>query len=231
MPEVDARAAGVPDAAGQLGGAQDACRRRRGPPPARTPARRRTRRAAISSAGRTTLAPARGRPPPRPARGRRARARSGPCRTRRATSRASGAAGVGEQQDAAHASRVPPARRSRLHLLTRDPRSPRRAQPRRCRAASDGSARRGAATGRTPRCPTARAAGSRSPRRTPAAPVPRPRPPPAPPSARSSGSRTTPALADPLLADLELRLDHQHQVAVGPRARRAAASQHQLAAR
>ena len=35
-------------------------------------------------------------------------------------------------------------------------------------------------------------------------------------SARSSGSRTTPPLADPVLAHLELRLHHQREVAVGP---------------
>ena len=77
------------------------------------------------------------------------------------------------------------------------------------------AARPDAATGRTRRCPTARAAGW---------PPRRPRPGPSPAaaaatsstaSARSRGSRTTPPGADPVPAHLELRLHHRHQVAVG----------------
>ena len=71
-----------------------------------------------------------------------------------------------------------------------------------------------AATGRTPRCRTAPAAGWPSP---PGRPSPR-RPRRRRPRHRLGPQRGVAdhaALADPVLADLELRLDHQHQVAVG----------------
>ena len=73
---------------------------------------------------------------------------------------------------------------------------------------------RGAATGRTRRCPTDPAAGwwstirAPQPRRAAASATATTA------SARSPGSRTTPPLPTPVLADLELGLHHQRQVAV-----------------
>ena len=80
--------------------------------------------------------------------------------------------------------------------------------------------RRGAATGRTPRCQPDRAAGSPPPRRSPSRATPR--------HAPTSRTACDPVLrvadhspgAEPLPADLELRLDHRQQVGVLARAGR-----------
>ena len=107
--------------------------------------------------------------------------------------------------------------RSRLvtvHLLTRHPRADRPTPPRRSRSASTaaGPRRSHRKNSTLPDGPGQRAGGHRpgAPARGAAAASATV----ATASARSAGVAHDAALADPVLADLELRLHHQHQVAV-----------------
>jgi hypothetical protein len=165
-------------------------------PPMTTPARSRGRRLVVVDDLDRGSAPGRGRArrPRRPAPAPDAVAVSDPCTNARAPRASSGgrcgpAAG---RARGSHAGRRSAPARSRVHPLTRDPQVGRSAHLGGDLAAPM-AAGPGAATGRTRRCPTARAAGSTVTPGTPAraggrlghrrtA------------SARSSGSRTTPPL-------------------------------------
>ena len=88
------------------------------------------------------------------------------------------------------------------------PRRPPRWRLRRARG------RRRAATGSTPRCPPAPAAGEACTPRVPRPSRSAARATASTTSARAAGIAHDPAPTEPLAAHLELRLDHQHQVAV-----------------
>ena len=169
--------------------------------------------------------------PPRPARPRRCRARRRPRRASRTTMpwRVERAAELRGDLDAPssrpvlHDEQHPPAVAGVSggcrcgHGSTLSPGDPRvRGAPdlRRDVVRRRSAARRGAARGRTRRCPTGPGSGLVDDRRGHPSPGSRPpRPRAATASARSAEVADHAALADPVLADLELRLDHQRQVA------------------
>ena len=155
----------------------------------------------------------------------RAAGRAMPCPVSASTSCARdvarlGAAGVREQQHATRVGRLDVT----VHLLTRHPRRARPTPPPSISARVD----RGRACAQPQEeLDVARRAGQRADRHragSPARAAAAASATVATASARSAGSRTTPPLPTRSLPDLELRLDHQHQVAVVGGARRAAAS-------
>ena len=180
-------------AAGRARRRAGACRRRRARRPARSPRRPRStsrrRRSAPGSVERRRLvlrAPGPRCPP-----------RAAAARDRAALARRLAPAGVRHEEDATRRG----AHCSSRSLLDRPARA--RAGVERRRAAR-------AATGSTRRCRPAPAAGWPSRRATPSPRSAAARRRTRTASARSAGSRTTPPGAEPLAADLELRLDHQH---------------------